>query len=75
MLTAVPRETYSELLPRARSGRLEVAQFIPEVPVSLVLALDKGTTSSRAILFDHAGLIISSAQKEFRQIFPNPDGV
>jgi len=36
----------------------------------LILALDQGTTSSRAILFDHAGLIITSAQKEFRQIYP-----
>ena len=35
-----------------------------------VLALDQGTTSSRAILFDHAGRIQSVAQKEFTQIFP-----
>jgi glycerol kinase len=38
--------------------------------VTAILALDQGTTSSRAILFDHAGLIIASAQQEFRQIFP-----
>ena len=35
-----------------------------------VLALDQGTTSSRAILFDHAGAIRASAQKEFPQHFP-----
>ncbi|HEX4347136.1 MAG TPA: glycerol kinase GlpK [Vicinamibacterales bacterium] len=35
-----------------------------------ILALDQGTTSSRAILFDHAGGIRAVAQKEFRQIFP-----
>lgn len=35
-----------------------------------ILALDQGTTSSRAVLFDHAGTIVSSAQKEFRQIYP-----
>lgn len=35
-----------------------------------ILALDQGTTSSRAILFDHAGSIISVAQQEFPQIFP-----
>jgi glycerol kinase len=35
-----------------------------------ILALDQGTTSSRAILFDHAGAIKAVAQKEFRQIFP-----
>ncbi|MBE3561651.1 MAG: glycerol kinase GlpK [Ktedonobacteraceae bacterium] len=37
-----------------------------------VLALDQGTTSSRAILFDHSGTIISSAQQEFPQIYPAP---
>ena len=35
-----------------------------------LLALDQGTTSSRAILFDFEGKIISSAQYEFRQIYP-----
>jgi len=35
-----------------------------------LLALDQGTTSSRAILFDEEGRIASSAQKEFRQIYP-----
>ncbi len=36
----------------------------------VILALDQGTTSSRAIVFDHAGHIVSVAQQEFRQIFP-----
>jgi len=40
-----------------------------------ILALDQGTTSSRAIVFDHAGSIRSMAQKEFRQIFPRPGWV
>jgi glycerol kinase len=40
-----------------------------------ILALDQGTTSSRAILFDAAGSIRASAQKEFRQIFPQPGWV
>ncbi|RJF97729.1 glycerol kinase GlpK [Noviherbaspirillum saxi] len=35
-----------------------------------ILALDQGTTSSRAILFDHDGRIHGIAQQEFRQIFP-----
>lgn len=35
-----------------------------------ILALDQGTTSSRAILFDKSGSILSTAQKEFRQIYP-----
>src|SRR5215831_2677738 len=40
-----------------------------------ILALDQGTTSSRAILFDHAGSILAVAQKEFPQIFPKPGWV
>lgn len=42
---------------------------------SYILALDQGTTSSRAIVFDKNGNIISVAQKEFRQIFPQPGWV
>src|SRR5205814_9710876 len=38
--------------------------------MSVILALDQGTTSSRAILFDHSGAMRGVAQKEFRQIFP-----
>lgn len=37
-----------------------------------VLALDQGTTSSRAIVFDHDGAIVSVAQQEFPQIYPSP---
>jgi len=37
-----------------------------------ILSLDQGTTSSRAILFDHSGSIRSTGQKEFEQIFPQP---
>ncbi|MFA6469339.1 MAG: glycerol kinase GlpK [Bacteroidota bacterium] len=40
-----------------------------------ILALDQGTTSSRSIIFDHHGSIISTAQQEFRQIFPQPGWV
>ena len=40
-----------------------------------VLAIDQGTTSSRAILFDHAGAAVASAQQEFRQHFPQPGWV
>ena len=43
--------------------------------MSFILALDQGTTSSRAIVFDHAGAIKAAAQKEFRQIFPQPGWV
>jgi glycerol kinase len=40
-----------------------------------ILALDQGTTSSRAIVFDHAGLSVGSAQQEFEQIYPSPGNV
>ncbi len=40
-----------------------------------VLALDQGTTSSRAIVFDEAGSVVAMAQREFRQIFPRPGWV
>jgi len=40
-----------------------------------ILALDQGTTSSRAIVFDHKGLPLSTAQKELTQYFPRPGWV
>lgn len=40
-----------------------------------IMALDAGTTSNRAILFDHNGKIISVAQREFTQIYPKPGWV
>jgi glycerol kinase len=40
-----------------------------------ILALDQGTTSSRAIVFDHSGLPVATAQKEFTQIYPKPGWV
>jgi len=43
--------------------------------VSCILALDQGTTSSRALVFDERGAIRAVAQKEFRQIFPQPGWV
>lgn len=40
-----------------------------------ILAIDQGTTSSRAIVFDHSGSIVSTGQKEHEQIFPKPGWV
>ena len=45
------------------------------MPASYILALDQGTTSSRAILFDQSGRIRQVAQKEFRQYYPQPGWV
>lgn len=43
--------------------------------MSYILSLDQGTTSSRAIIFDHEGTIVGMAQKEFSQIYPEPGWV
>ncbi|MEI3798759.1 MULTISPECIES: glycerol kinase GlpK [Chitinophaga] len=43
--------------------------------IRYIMAMDQGTTSSRAIIFDKAGVIISTAQKEFTQLFPQPGWV
>ena len=43
--------------------------------MSAILSLDQGTTSSRAIVFDHGGSILSRAQREFNQFFPKPGWV
>jgi glycerol kinase len=43
--------------------------------MAYILALDQGTTSSRAILFDEAGAIAAVAQHEFRQFYPQPGWV
>ena len=43
--------------------------------MSVILALDQGTTSSRAIVFDAAGAILAVAQKEFTQVFSQPGWV
>jgi glycerol kinase len=40
-----------------------------------ILSLDAGTTSNRAILFDHSGKILNTSQREFKQIFPKPGWV
>ncbi|TWU57905.1 glycerol kinase GlpK [Rubripirellula reticaptiva] len=43
--------------------------------MSVVLAFDQGTTSSRAIVFDHSGAILGVAQQEFTQHYPQPGWV
>lgn len=53
--------------PSSKEASLRAGQYI--------LALDQGTTSSRAIVFDRSGKAVSSAQQEFPQIFPGPGHV
>jgi len=45
------------------------------MPRSFILALDQGTTSSRALLFDHEGSVVAQAARELPQIFPKPGWV
>jgi glycerol kinase len=45
------------------------------MPASYIGALDQGTTSTRFIVFDRSGRIVSSAQKEYQQIYPQPGWV
>ena len=45
------------------------------MPKEHLLALDQGTSSSRSIVFDASGRIVAMAQREFRQIYPQPGWV
>lgn len=54
---------------------LPIDNLFREVQMPYILALDQGTTSSRAILFNHNGQVVSVAQKEFAQHFPKPGWV
>ncbi len=49
--------------------------FIPPMKGPFILALDQGTTSSRAILFDRAGMLVDAVQRDFPQHFPKPGWV
>src|SRR5574340_115508 len=64
------RATWSGCRPGWRPTRYERRR-----PVTYLLALDQGTTSSRAIVFDADGSVCATAQREFRQIFPAPGRV
>ena len=55
---------------------LYIVQSFKRFPMDqFILTLDQGTTSSRAIVFDSDGRIVSLAQKEFKQIYPKPGWV
>ncbi len=43
--------------------------------MNVIIALDQGTTSSRALMFDHGGHVLAMAQQEFAQSFPQPGWV
>ena len=48
---------------------------MPTEQRSHVVAIDQGTTSTRAIVFDHGGQVVAVDQMEHRQIFPQPGWV
>ena len=48
---------------------------LSDITQKYIVALDQGTTSSRAIVFDHAQNIVAVGQKEFSQIYPEPGWV
>lgn len=50
--------------------KLQNLKFIPGKMQKYILSLDSGTTSNRAILFNHSGEIVNLAQQEFEQIYP-----
>src|SRR5581483_1330273 len=62
--TAIPMTPSRNIERAAGSSRASMPQ--------LILALDQGTTSSRAIVFDRAGDPVAVAQQEFPQIYPAP---
>jgi glycerol kinase len=59
-----------------RTARCAFSPVVPETALThYILALDQGTTSSRAIVFDDAGVAVASCQREFPQHFPQPGWV
>lgn len=54
---------------------LKTNKKMSELKDKFILALDQGTTSSRAIIFNHSGKIIAVSQRPFEQIFPKPGWV
>src|SRR5580693_7644123 len=61
--------------PSSHGGKIPYQENPRGENVRYVLALDQGTTSSRALLFDQEGTVRSVAQREFDQIFPQPGWV
>ena len=45
------------------------------MPATYILALDQGTSSSRALVFDHAGHVLAQASQPFPQYYPQPGWV
>ena len=67
LITRISFQSFEQLIKFILPKRLQMTQYI--------LSLDQGTTSSRAIIFDKLGNIVSIAQKEFTQYFPQPGWV
>lgn len=71
------------IAPRSVRGAARCPAYLPApayhgalaLQPDLVLAIDQGTTSSRALLFNHHGAVVGTAQREFAQLFPQPGWV
>ncbi|HDK46246.1 MAG TPA: hypothetical protein ENG94_08230, partial [Actinobacteria bacterium] len=61
--------------PPAAVGRRILGRVTTKEVGLFVAAIDQGTTSSRCMIFDHAGTVVSSAQREHQQVFPRPGWV
>ena len=72
--TRPPPAPFPELLAEA-GVQLHHLRGAPMTGKTHLLALDQGTSSSRSIVFDATGRIVAMAQREFRQIFPQPGWV
>src|SRR5690606_31029870 len=58
-----------------RRPRSPLTSFFPSTEMTYLLALDQGTSSSRSIVFDREGRVVTMAQREFPQIYPQPGWV
>src|SRR5690606_14854616 len=75
LLLAPPRSSFPDALDHCTPSALSTNVPQPAVMKKFILALDQGTSSSRALVFDHSGATIALAQKEFPQYFPQPGWV
>src|SRR5690348_9669539 len=60
---------------QAARGRKNSSDTMARIMPEYIAALDQGTTSTRLIIFDHAGKIVSCAQREHVQYYPQPGWV
>src|SRR3984957_15450940 len=70
-----PPTTCSRALPRRSQADIPPETERNVAMAKYAAALDQGTTSSRAMIFDHSGRVVAVSQKEHEQIYPKPGWV